>query len=95
MLIEKSFVEGKDYGDSVFNYVDQEHHELLVTITLREYRDLLATAIDSKQKKEKLDWFEQYARANKAEAEVKELKAQIEALKNCITYNPTEGENNG
>jgi len=94
MIIEKALAE-KNYGDySADDYLNAEQNELTVTITLHEYRDLIKAKIKSEIQKEKLDWYEQYSRANKAEAEVKKLRANVEALKSAIRgdANPSNEE---
>ena len=84
MIIEKT-TEDKCYSDEMlYNYLNADQHELTVTITLHEYRDLLKAKINGEYQKQKLDWFEQYNRANKAEAQVKELEAQLEAIKRIM-----------
>lgn len=78
MIIEKTVTEGSKYSIDLKDYVAEG--ELTVTITLSEYRDLLRESVENKTKKEKLDWMEQYQRANKAEAKVKELESEISNL---------------
>ena len=72
--------------------------ELTVTITLKEYRDLIKESVENKQKKDKLDWWEQYRRAEDAEKRIKELEAEKNdlykrlAVGNDDTEEPKEGE---
>ncbi len=81
MVIEKKFEDKYESDSSVYNYLNAEQHELTVTITLHEYRDLLKAKLEGEVRREKLDWFAQYNRANEAEKRVKELEAQLEALR--------------
>ncbi len=91
MIIEKKINEDKYYSDEMlYNYLNADQHELTVTITLQEYRDLLKAKFNGENQKQKLDWFDQYNRANKAEAQVKELEAQLEAIKRIM---PCQGVN--
>lgn len=69
MIIEKTVIEGNRYNVSLDDYVAE--NELTVTITLSEYRDLIKTSVENKQRKEHESWLEQYNRANDAEKRVK------------------------
>ena len=92
MVIEKKFEDKYESDSSVYNYLNAEQHELTVTITLHEYRDLLKAKLEGEVKKENLDWFAQYNRANEAEMRVKELETQLEAIKNLM---PGRSEEDG
>ena len=78
MIIEKTVIEGNRYNVSLDDYVAE--NELTVTITLSEYRDLIKTSVENKQRKEHESWLEQYNRANLAENRVKELEAEVSNL---------------
>lgn len=78
MVIEKTVVENNRYNVDLNDYVSEG--ELTVTITLGEYRDLIKTSVENKQRKEHESWLEQYSRANKAEERVKELEAEVSSL---------------
>ena len=78
MIIEKTVVEGNRYSIDLDDYVAE--NELTVTITLSEYRKLIQTAVENKQRKEHESWLEQYSRANNAELKVKELEDEIKNL---------------
>lgn len=78
MIIEKTVIEGNRYNISLDDYVAE--NELTVTITLSEYRDLIKTSVENKQRKEHESWLEQYQRANDAEKRVKELEAEVSNL---------------
>lgn len=97
MIIEKSVVDGNKYDIDPKDYIAES--ELTVTITLKEYRDLIKESVENKQKKDKLDWWEQYRRAEDAEKRVKELEAEkndlyrrLVAVNNDNTEEPKEGE---
>ena len=79
MIIEKT-CEDRYNNETVFDYVNVDQHELTVTITLAEYRDLLEAKFVKQYQKEKLDWYEQYNRANKAETRNKELEKEVDSL---------------
>jgi hypothetical protein len=83
MIIEKT-CEDKYSRDTVFDYVNADQHELTVTITLAEYRELLEAKFEKQRQKEELKWYEQYDRANKAEQRIKELEGEVNALKNMM-----------
>ena len=85
MIIEKTVVEGNRYSVDLDNYVAEG--ELTVTITLNEYRELIKTSCENKQRKEHESWVEQYSRANKAEERVKELEAEVSNLYKRLTEN--------
>ena len=78
MIIEKTVVENSKYGIDLKDYVAEG--ELTVTITLKEYRDLVRESVENKQRKEHESWLEQYTRANSAEERVKELEAEVDRL---------------
>lgn len=78
MIIEKTVVENNRYNVDLNDYVAEG--ELTVTITLGEYRDLIKTSVENKQRKEHESWLEQYQRANDAEKRVKELEAEVSNL---------------
>lgn len=78
MIIEKTVIEGNRYNVCLDDYVAE--NELTVTITLSEYRDLIKTSVENKQRKEHESWLEQYQRANDAEKRVKELEAEVSSL---------------
>lgn len=97
MIIEKSVVDGNKYDIDPKDYIAES--ELTVTITLKEYRDLIKESVENKQKKDKLDWWEQYRRAEDAEKRIKELEAEkndlyrrLVAVNNDNTEEPKEGE---
>lgn len=96
MIIEKSVVDGNKYDIDPKDYIAES--ELTVTITLKEYRDLIRESIENKQKKDKLNWWEQYRRAEDAEKRIKELEAEKNDLYrrlvvgNDDTEEPKEGE---
>lgn len=94
MIIEKTVVEGNRYSIDLDDYVAE--NELTVTITLSEYRKLIQTAVENKQRKEHESWLEEYSRANNAEMRVKELEDEVKALyKRIAEITDTEqtGEN--
>ena len=96
MIIEKSVVDGNKYDIDPKDYIAES--ELTVTITLKEYRNLIKESVENKQKKDKLDWWEQYRRAEDAEKRIKELEAEKNDLYrrlvvgNDDTEEPKEGE---
>lgn len=95
MIIEKTVIEGNRYNVSLDDYVAE--NELTVTITLSEYRDLIKTSVENKQRKEHESWLEQYSRANAAENRVKELEAEVSNLykrlaESADTEQPERGE---
>ena len=65
MIIEKTVIEGNRFNVELNDYVAEG--ELTVTITLSEYRDLIRTSVENKQRKEHESWLEQYQRANDGE----------------------------
>lgn len=75
MVIEKTVVENNRYNVNLDDYVSEG--ELTVTITLSEYRDLIKTSVENKQRKEHESWLEQYQRANDAEKRVKKLETEV------------------
>ena len=83
MIIEKT-CEDKYSRDTMFDYVNADQHELTVTITLAEYRDLIETKCKHENQAEKLKWYEEYDRRIKAEARVKELEAEVNTLKSMM-----------
>ena len=78
MIIEKTVIEGNRYNVELNDYVAEG--ELTVMITLSEYRELIKTSVENKQRKEHESWLEQYNRANNAEERVKELEAEVSNL---------------
>jgi hypothetical protein len=93
MIIEKTVVENNRYNVNLDDYVSEG--ELTVTITLSEYRDLIKTSVENKQRKEHESWLEQYNRANDAEKRVKELETEVSNLyKRLADNNDAEGEGN-
>ena len=78
MIIEKTMAEGSRYDVELNNYADDK--ELVVTITLNEYRTLVRESVENKMRKDHENWFEQYNRANEAERKVKELELQCDNL---------------
>lgn len=95
MIIEKTVIEGNRYNVSLDDYVAE--NELTVTITLSEYRDLIKTSVENKQRKEHESWLEQYDRANDAEKRVKELETEVSNLykrlaESADTEQPERGE---
>ena len=92
MIIEKTVIESNRYNVDLNDYVAEG--ELTVTITLSEYRDLIKTSVENKQRKEHESWIEQYSRANKAEERVKELEAEVSNLYKRLAEN-TEAEGKG
>lgn len=90
MIIEKTVIEGNRYNVSLDDYVAE--NELTVTITLSEYRDLIKTSVENKQRKEHESWLEQYNRANKAENRVKELEAEVSNLYKRLAEEVKENE---
>ena len=90
MMIEKTVIEGNRYNVSLDDYVAE--NELTVTITLSEYRDLIKTSVENKQRKEHESWFEQYSRANTAENRVKELEAEVSNLYKRLAEEVKENE---
>ena len=85
MIIEKTVVDNNRYDVNLKDYVADG--ELTVTITLNEYRDLLRDSIEKKLQKEKLDWLDQYNRANRAESRVKELEVEVQSLYKRLAVN--------
>lgn len=85
MIIEKTVVDNNRYDVNLKDYVADG--ELTVTITLNEYRDLLRDSIEKKLQKEKLDWLDQYNRANRAESRVKELEEEVQSLYKRLAVN--------
>lgn len=93
MIIEKTVVENNRYNVDLNDYVSEG--ELTVTITLGEYRDLIKTSVENKQRKEHESWLEQYQRANDAEKRVKELEEEVSNLYKRLADNKdAEGEGN-
>ena len=93
MIIEKTVIEGNRYNVDLNDYVAEG--ELTVTITLSEYRDLIKTSVENKQRKERESWLDQYNRANKAEERVKELETEVSNLYKRLADNKdAEGEGN-
>ena len=93
MIIEKTVVENNRYTVNLDDYVAEG--ELTVTITLSEYRDLIKTSVENKQRKEHESWLDQYQRANDAEKRVKELEEEVSNLyKRLADNNDAEGEGN-
>ena len=85
MIIEKTVVEGNRYSVELNDYV--AGGELTVTITLSEYRELIKTSVENKQRKEHESWLDQYNRANKAEERVKELEQEVSNLYKRLAEN--------
>lgn len=85
MIIEKTVVEGNRYSVELNDYVAEG--ELTVTITLSEYRELIKTSVENKQRKEHESWLDQYNRANKAEERVKELEQEVSNLYKRLAEN--------
>ena len=85
MIIEKTVVENNRYSVDLNDYVSEG--ELTVTITLGEYRDLIKTSVENKQRKEHESWLDQYNRANKAEERVKELEVEVSNLYKRLAEN--------
>ena len=85
MIIEKTVVENNRYSVDLNDYVSEG--ELTVTITLGEYRDLIKTSVENKQRKEHESWLDQYNRANKAEERVKELEVEVSNLYKRLSEN--------
>lgn len=85
MIIEKTVVEGNRYSVELNDYVAEG--ELTVTITLSEYRELIKTSVENKQRKEHESWVDQYNRANKAEERVKELEHEVSNLYKRLAEN--------
>lgn len=92
MIIEKTVVENNRYSVNLNDYVSES--ELTVTITLGEYRDLIKTSVENKQRKEHESWLEEYSRANKAEERVKELEIEVSNLYKRLADN-TDAEGEG
>ena len=91
MIIEKTVIEGNRYNVELDDYVAEG--ELTVTITLSEYRQLIKTSVESQRSKEHENWYEEYSRANEAEAKVKELETTIcELYKKLAEAEPQESE---
>lgn len=90
MVIEKTVVENNRYNVNLDDYVSEG--ELTVTITLSEYRDLIKTSVENKQRKEHESWIEQYSRANQAEERVKELEAEVSNLYKRLAENTDSEE---
>lgn len=90
MIIEKSVVENNRYDIDLKDYVAES--ELTVTITLKEYRDLIKESVENKQRKDKLDWMAQYQRANEAEKRVSELEAEVKGLYKRLAGTNVESE---
>ena len=90
MVIEKTVVENNRYNVNLDDYVAED--ELTVTITLGEYRDLIKTSVENKQRKEHESWLEQYNRANTAENRVKELEAEVSNLYKRLAENTEQNE---
>lgn len=88
MIIEKKFVDNYARDDDLCNYCDDG--ELTVTITLGEYRALVAAKVRSELQQEKLDWLKQYQRANEAEARVRDLEARLAKMAERMTDTATE-----
>lgn len=85
MIIEKTVVEGNRYRVELNDYVAEG--ELTVTITLSEYRELIKTSVENKQRKEHESWLDQYNRADKAEERVKELEQEVSNLYKRLAEN--------
>lgn len=67
--------EAQGWGDSANNYVVPR--ELTVTITLREYRELLTKSAEEETQKNYLKWIE-------ADNQVVELKKKVEMLEEML-----------
>lgn len=78
------FSKSANYGDNVDNYVIPR--ELTVTITLREYRNLLTQAADAKVSKYISDWCDENAKNRELQEKVDEMKKTIMELKG-VEYN--------
>ena len=89
MIIEKTVIEGNRFNVELNDYVAEG--ELTVTITLSEYRDLIRTSVENKQRKEHESWLEQSQRANDAEKTVEELETEVSNLYKRLAGN-TDGE---
>ena len=89
MIIEKTVIEGNRFNVELNDYGAEG--ELTVTITLSEYRDLIRTSVENKQRKEHESWLEQYQRANDAEKKVEELETEVSNLYKRLAGN-TDGE---
>lgn len=85
MIIEKTVVEGNRYSVELNDYVAEG--ELTVTITLSEYRELIKTSVENKQRKEHESWLDQYNRANEAERRVAELEQEVSNLYKRLAEN--------
>ena len=90
MIIEKAITDNCRTDINCNDYVAEG--ELTVTITLNEYRDLIIKSVENKQRKEHESWLEQYNRANKAEARVKELEIEVNTLYKRLSESRDEGE---
>ena len=93
MIIEKTVIEGNRYNIDLNDYVAEG--ELTVVITLNEYRDLIKTSVENKQRKEHESWLEQYTRANDAEKRVEELETELSVLYKQIAKNSGEDDKAG
>lgn len=78
MIIEKTITDNSRCDVDAMDFVAEG--ELTVTITLNEYRSLIKESVENKKRKEHEDWLQQYNRANKAEARVKELEQEVSGL---------------
>lgn len=54
---------------------------------MSEYRELIKTSVENKQRKEHESWLDQYNRANKAEERVKELEQEVSNLYKRLAEN--------
>lgn len=90
MIIEKTVTDNSAYGTNAIDYAAEG--ELTVTITLCEYRTLIRESAENKMRKAHEDWMEQYNRANKAEARVKELEDEVNTLYKRLSKPSEEGK---
>lgn len=83
-MAEHTFDKTVGYNDSVNNYAVPE--EIVVTITLNEYRQLVANNATRQLQIDKAesDKYERNRKCEKLEAENKELKAELYALKKAL-----------
>lgn len=67
--------EANTWGDCANNYVIP--HELTITITLREYRELLTKSAEEEADKHRIKWLEAENRANELEKRIKILEEML------------------
>lgn len=68
----------ENYQDDINNYALPQ--ELMVTITLNEYRELLTKGAKEEEEKERLKRYEKEAEIRELEKQIEQLEAKVELL---------------